>query len=114
MPSERQAETLKEEDYWPAMNDQFLGFGFFKATNPDGTQMTEMPLEMKEDFFKNPNRPVGSPKTVRPLMTRVRDMSLDMIMVRLIWANFRQERSLRTLECFASEVLPMMRAWEKD
>jgi len=114
MPSAMEAQMLKEEDYWPAMNDQFLGFGFFKQKNPDGSQMTEMPLEMKEEFFRNPNRPVGSPEQVRPLMERVRDMQLDMMLIRLIWANFRHERALRTLDTFAREVLPQMRGWEKN
>jgi alkanesulfonate monooxygenase SsuD/methylene tetrahydromethanopterin reductase-like flavin-dependent oxidoreductase (luciferase family) len=113
MPTEREAEVLKEQDYWPAMNDQFLGFGFFKQKNPDGSQMTEMPIEMKEEFFRNPNRPIGSPAQVRPLMERVRGLDLDLMLIRLIWANFRQDRSLCTLETFAREVLPQLRSWER-
>jgi hypothetical protein len=42
-------------------------------------------------------------------MKPVIDMDLDLLIVRTIWANFNHERSLRTMETFAREVMPYLR-----
>lgn len=109
MPSELEAEAIVDEDYWPALNDQFLGFGFLRMSNADGTQVTELPENMKEWYMKHPRNPVGTPARVREMLLPVLDMDLDLLLVRTVWANFRHDRSLSTMETFAEEVMPMLR-----
>ncbi|MCZ7530172.1 MAG: LLM class flavin-dependent oxidoreductase [Acidimicrobiia bacterium] len=110
MPSEHEVTAIAEEDFWPAFNDQFLGFGFLKRMNPDGEQITELPIELKDMFIHNPRNAVGTPESVREQMKPVIEMDLDLLIVRTIWANFKHERTLRTMETFANEVMPHLRA----
>ncbi|WP_083536770.1 LLM class flavin-dependent oxidoreductase [Steroidobacter denitrificans] len=107
--SEEEAAVTIEQDYWPAMRDQFIGFGFFRLKNPDGTQVTEPPPGMKEQFITNPNRPRGSPAHVREMFKPVTDYGVDMLLARLSWANFRNDRMLESMELFAREVMPALR-----
>ena len=109
MPSELEARALAEEDYWAAMNDQFIGFGFLRMTNPDGSQMTELPPGVKEAFLENPAMPMGTPEQVREKLLPMLDLDLDLLIVRTAWANFNSERSLRTMETFAREIMPWLR-----
>ncbi len=110
MPSEHEVAAIADEDFWTAFNDQFLGFGFLKRMNPDGEQLTEMPDEFKDMFVHSPRNAVGTPDTVRQQLKSVIDMDLDLLIVRTIWANFKSERSLTTMETFAKEVMPHLRA----
>lgn len=109
MPTQREVDAIADEDFWTAFNDQFLGFGFLKRMFPDGEQITELPEEFKEMFVHNPRNAVGTPEVVREQMKPVIDMDLDLLIVRTIWANFNHERSLRTMETFAREVMPYVR-----
>lgn len=109
MPTDLEGQSLLLEDYWPAMDDQFVGFGFLKQTNPDGTQMTSVPPEMKEILLMGLSDLAGTPEKVREGLRPLLDLNLDMLLVRTVWANFRHERSLRTMETFAREVMPMFR-----
>lgn len=109
MPSDREAQMLLREDYWPAMDDQFIGFGFLRMDDADGNQITKLPDPMIEMMLMNPRNLVGTPEVVREKMRELIDLDLDLLLVRTEWANFRQERSLRTMETFAKEVMPMLR-----
>ncbi len=117
MPSEEEADMIMEQDYWPASNDQFFGFGFLREKNPDGSQMTEVPPEMKEALLGNRiARPRGTPAMVRENLTPILDWNIDLLIARMTWANFQLERGLRSAEVFAKEVIPMLRetAMEKQ
>ncbi len=109
MPTEDEAQALLREDYWAAMNDQFMGFGFLKMTNPDGTQMTEVPTELRDAYLTNPANIVGAPDRVRDRLESSLDLGIDLLIVRTIWANFKSERALCTMETFAHEVMPWVR-----
>lgn len=113
-PTEAETDILIEQDYWPAMRDQFIGFGFFRMKNPDGSQVTEPPPGMKEQFITNPNRPRGNPAQVREMIRPILDYGLDMLLVRLGWANFRDDRMRVSMELFAKEVMPMLREGRKQ
>ena len=91
------------------MNDQFMGFGFLKMTNPDGTQMTEVPTELRDAYLTNPANIVGAPDRVRDRLESSLDLGIDLLIVRTIWANFKSERALCTMETFAHEVMPWVR-----
>ena len=114
MPTDLEAQGLLQEDYWPAMDDQFVGFGFLKRmmTNPDGTQMTFVPPELKDALLSGLSTLTGTPDKVREGLASMLDLKLDLLLIRTSWANFRNERSLRTMETFAREVMPMFRAAE--
>jgi len=112
MPSALEARALGEEDYWPAFNDQFLGFGFMDFRNPDGSQMTELPEAMKEGTLGR--NPLGTPDVVRERLQTVVDMDLDLFLVRMSWANAKHERALRSLETFARDVMPIFRQREEQ
>lgn len=111
MPSENEALALADEDYWPAMNDQFIGFGFLKTvfTNADGSPVTELPPEFKKYYLQNPRNPVGTPASVRQQLQPVLDGDFDLLLVRNHWANFKPDRALRCMETFAHEVMPAFR-----
>lgn len=109
MPSAIEVQAIVDEDYWPALNDQFLGFGFLRQFNADGSQVTELPEEMKGWYVKNPRNPNGAPPQTREMLRPILDMDLDLLLVRMIWANFNSERALKTMETFAREVMPMLR-----
>lgn len=111
--TEDEAAVTIEQDYWPAMRDQFIGFGFFRMKNPDGSQVTEPPPGIKEQFITNPNRPRGNPAQVREMLKPVLDYGVDMLLTRLSWANFRNDRMLESMELFAKEVMPMLRQGSK-
>ncbi len=111
MPSEFEAKALAEEDYWPAMKDQFIGFGFLKniLTNPDGSALTDLPDAFKDMTVTSPRNPVGTPPQVRDMLTPVRDAFFDLLLIRTSWANFRADRALAVMETFAVEVVPWLR-----
>ncbi|MCC4119127.1 hypothetical protein LLG90_27730, partial [Aromatoleum toluclasticum] len=71
--SDEEAAVTFEQDYWPAMRVQFIGFGFFRMFNEDGSQVTEPPPGMKEQFLTNPTRPRGGPARVREMFRPVVD-----------------------------------------
>ncbi len=109
MPTEHEVTAIADEDFWPAFNDQFLGFGFLKRMNPEGDQITELGPEFKDMFVHSGRNAVGTPDQVREQMKPVLEMDLDLLIVRTIWANFNHERSLKTMETFAREVMPFVR-----
>jgi alkanesulfonate monooxygenase SsuD/methylene tetrahydromethanopterin reductase-like flavin-dependent oxidoreductase (luciferase family) len=109
MPSDFEAQALIHEDYWAAMADQFIGFGFLKQANPDGTPMTEVPSWLKDAMLTSPSMLVGTPEVVRERLAPSLDLDLDLLIARTVWANFRSERSLRTMETFARDVMPFVR-----
>ena len=115
MPTEAEADMILEEDYWPAMNDQFFGFGFLREKNPDGTMMTEVPPAMKEAMISNRlARPRGTPAMVREHLAPILDWDIDLLIARLGWANFNLDRNLKSAEVFAREVMPMLQGKEQQ
>lgn len=108
--TQAEADLICDQEYWPANADQFIGFGFFRFTNPDGSQMLEAPAEFKTQFLDNQfGRPRGTPEFVRGMLQPIRDYGIDTLIIRLGWANFTSARQLRTMELFAREVMPMLR-----
>ncbi|MCZ7528755.1 MAG: LLM class flavin-dependent oxidoreductase [Acidimicrobiia bacterium] len=114
MPSDHEAQALLREDYWAAMADQFVGFGFLKGLAPDGGQLTEVPDWMRDAFFADPATLVGTPEVLRERLRPSLDLGLDLLIVRTIWANFKSERALRTMETFAREVMPLVRSHGRE
>lgn len=109
MPSELEARALLEEDYWAAMADQFIGFGFLRMEDENGRQVTEVPDIVREMMMNSPTMLWGTPPKVRAMMTPLVDLGLDLLLVRTAWANFDPQRALRTMRCFAEEVMPALR-----
>jgi len=110
MNSEHEVDAIADEDFWPAFSDQFLGFGFLKWEDENGKQITQMPEDLKDMFVRSPRNAVGTPAAVREQMKAVIEMDVDMLLVRMGWANFNSQRMLQTMATFASEVMPMLRA----
>lgn len=108
MPSEHEVRAIGEEDLWPAFNDQFLGFGFLNRAGSGDSKPVEMSDDMKDILIYSPRNAVGTPDKVREQIAPLADMNLDLLLCRLLWANFRHERVLRSMETFAREVLPML------
>lgn len=110
MPNKNEVDEIADEDFWAAFSDQFLGFGFLKWTDENGKQITQMPEELKDMFVRSPRNAVGTPAEVREQMKAVIEMDVDMLLVRMGWANFNSPRILRTMETFASEIMPVLRS----
>jgi hypothetical protein len=72
--------------------------------------MTNVPPEMKEYMTVNHlGRPRGNPEQVRKMLQPCLDMNLDMMIARVSWARFDLERSMKSAEVFAREVMPMLK-----
>jgi alkanesulfonate monooxygenase SsuD/methylene tetrahydromethanopterin reductase-like flavin-dependent oxidoreductase (luciferase family) len=114
MPTQAEADVVANEEYWPSNADQFIGFGFFRMKNPDGTQMTEPPPGFREQWLGNRfGRPRGNAAEVRRQFEPLLQRDLDMLIVRLGWAGFDSARQMKSLEVFAREVMPMLREAER-
>jgi alkanesulfonate monooxygenase SsuD/methylene tetrahydromethanopterin reductase-like flavin-dependent oxidoreductase (luciferase family) len=105
-----EAQSLLHDDWWPAMADQFIGFGFLKMLrNPDGSPVREVPPELKRMFLDDPRQAVGTPDVVIDRLKPMLELDLDLVIARTVWANFRHETSLRTMETFACDVMPALK-----